>query len=145
MPRRAWPRSGKSEFDGVLFKVRKRQRSIRLTSPATRREAGLTGIWQVNGRSRNSTKRPVGGYRTVGSDIEHVDWIGFWLAATARNECLRSLALHKSVVLAREDDLFDRLPCVSQRSMRRCTPRSAKGVREAMSHLPHAGRTSWKC
>jgi DNA-directed RNA polymerase specialized sigma24 family protein len=50
----------------------------------------------------------VGGYRTVGSDIEHVDWIGFWLAATARNECLRSLALHKSVVLAREDDLFDR-------------------------------------
>jgi hypothetical protein len=26
----------------------------------------------------------VGGDRTVGSDIEHVDWIAFWLAATGK-------------------------------------------------------------
>ena len=39
--------------------------------------------------------------------IEHADRVGSWLAATARNECLRSLAVRKKLVLAHEDDSFD--------------------------------------
>src|SRR6266581_9281122 len=35
--------------------------------------------------------------------IEHPDRVGSWLAATARNECLRSLAARKRVVLGDED------------------------------------------
>lgn len=31
--------------------------------------------------------------------IQYPDRVGSWLAATARNECLRSLAAHKKVVL----------------------------------------------
>lgn len=43
--------------------------------------------------------------------IEHIDRIqqpdrvGSWLAATARNECLRWIAFHKRLVLAPEDDV----------------------------------------
>ena len=33
--------------------------------------------------------------------IEYPDRVGSWLAATARNECLRSLAARKRVVLSR--------------------------------------------
>ena len=37
--------------------------------------------------------------------IEYPDRVGSWLAATARNECLRSLAAHnRRVVLAQNDD-----------------------------------------
>ena len=39
--------------------------------------------------------------------IEHPDRVGSWLAATARNECLRSLAARKKVVLA-EDSVTPR-------------------------------------
>src|SRR5712671_2423905 len=35
--------------------------------------------------------------------IQYPDRVGSWLAATARNECLRSLAAHKKVVLGHED------------------------------------------
>src|SRR5579863_8556474 len=35
--------------------------------------------------------------------IEYPDRVGSWLAATARNECLRSLAARKRVVLGHED------------------------------------------
>jgi RNA polymerase sigma factor (sigma-70 family) len=35
--------------------------------------------------------------------IEHPDRVGSWLAATARNECLRNLAARKRVVLGQED------------------------------------------
>src|SRR6266568_5678196 len=35
--------------------------------------------------------------------IEHPDRVGSWLAATARNECLRNLAARKRVVLSQED------------------------------------------
>ena len=34
--------------------------------------------------------------------IEHPDRVGSWLAATARNECLRSLAAHKGLVLGHD-------------------------------------------
>ena len=39
--------------------------------------------------------------------IEHADRVGSWLASTARNECLRSLAARKRLVLVHEDDPFD--------------------------------------
>src|SRR5271165_7569258 len=38
--------------------------------------------------------------------IEYPDRVGSWLAATARNECLRSLAARKRVVLARDDEVL---------------------------------------
>src|SRR5580704_7356264 len=38
--------------------------------------------------------------------IEYPDRVGSWLAATARNECLRSLAARKRVVLAHDDDVL---------------------------------------
>src|ERR1700690_4365107 len=45
--------------------------------------------------------------------LEHIDRInypervGSWIAATARNECLRSLAARKRVVLARDEVMLD--------------------------------------
>ena len=39
--------------------------------------------------------------------IEHPDRVGSWLAATARNECLRSLAARKRVVLVHDDVELD--------------------------------------
>src|ERR1700740_2434204 len=36
--------------------------------------------------------------------IEHADRVGSWLAATARNECLRSLAARKRLVLAHDEE-----------------------------------------
>ena len=39
--------------------------------------------------------------------IEKPDRVGSWLAATARNECLRNLAARKRVVLVHEDAEFD--------------------------------------
>src|ERR1700684_3676484 len=38
--------------------------------------------------------------------IEYPDRVGSWLAATARNECLRNLAARKRVVLARDDEVL---------------------------------------
>jgi RNA polymerase sigma factor (sigma-70 family) len=38
--------------------------------------------------------------------IEYPDRVGSWLAATARNECLRSLAARKKVVLAHDDEVL---------------------------------------
>src|SRR5881394_2966059 len=35
--------------------------------------------------------------------IQHPDRVGSWLAATARNECLRNLAARKRVVLGHDD------------------------------------------
>src|SRR6516162_6657162 len=39
--------------------------------------------------------------------IEYPDRVGSWLAATARNECLRSIAAHKRVVLGHDDADLD--------------------------------------
>jgi RNA polymerase sigma factor (sigma-70 family) len=39
--------------------------------------------------------------------IEHPDRVGYWIAATARNECRRCLASHRRLVLAQEDDLLN--------------------------------------
>jgi RNA polymerase sigma factor (sigma-70 family) len=42
--------------------------------------------------------------------IEYPDRVGSWLAATARNECLRSLAAHKRVVLGHDTDDMEEAP-----------------------------------
>ena len=65
------------------------------------------------------------------------DRIGSWLAATARNECLRSLALRKRLVLAHEEDPFDG-PAGHEREIDEAllAAERAKGVREAMTQLP---------
>jgi RNA polymerase sigma factor (sigma-70 family) len=39
--------------------------------------------------------------------LEHPDRVGSWLAATARNECLRCLASRRRLVLAHEDMVLD--------------------------------------
>src|SRR6516164_7016101 len=39
--------------------------------------------------------------------IEQPDRVGSWLAATAKNECLRHVAARKKIVLVREDVEFD--------------------------------------
>ena len=59
--------------------------------------------------------------------IEHADRVGSWLAATARNECLRSLAARKRLVLAHEDvRVRGSSPGMSRTSTRRCSPPSAR-------------------
>jgi len=69
--------------------------------------------------------------------LDHPDRVGSWLAATARNECLRCLASHKRVVLALEDAAFDgpaaHEPEVDEALL---AHERAQIVREAMAHLP---------
>jgi RNA polymerase sigma factor (sigma-70 family) len=75
--------------------------------------------------------------------LEHIDRIqypervGSWLAATARNECLRSLATRKRVVLGHEDDelqgVAEHAPDVDERLL---ADENVQVVRDAMSHLP---------
>lgn len=70
--------------------------------------------------------------------IQHADRVGSWLAATARNECLRCLASHKRLVLATEETDFDRpavdSPEVDEALLAR---ERAQNVREALTQLPH--------
>jgi len=69
--------------------------------------------------------------------IEHADRVGSWLAATARNECLRCLASHKRIVLAYEEEVLDHptehAPEVDDALL---AAERARIVREAMTHLP---------
>jgi RNA polymerase sigma factor (sigma-70 family) len=69
--------------------------------------------------------------------IENPDRVGSWLAATARNECLRSLAARKRVVLAEDDVVLQTFslpePEVDERLL---SAERAQTVREALSHLP---------
>jgi len=69
--------------------------------------------------------------------IAHPDRVGSWLAATARNECLRALAARKRVVLAHENDPFDgpaaHAPEVDAALL---AAERAEVVREAMTQLP---------
>ena len=75
--------------------------------------------------------------------IEHInrldrpDRVGSWLAATARNECLRCLASHKRLVLAPEEVAFDG-PAVHEPEVDEAllAHERAQTVREAMAHLP---------
>lgn len=69
--------------------------------------------------------------------IEHVERVGSWLAATARNECLRSLAVRKRLVLTHEDS-FDG-PAANEPEVDEAllTAERAAVVREAITQLPH--------
>jgi RNA polymerase sigma factor (sigma-70 family) len=70
--------------------------------------------------------------------IEHPERVGSWLAATARNECLRSLAARKRLVLVHEDQSFDG-PADSEPEVDQAllAAERAEIVREAVAHLPH--------
>lgn len=76
--------------------------------------------------------------------LEHIDRInypervGSWIAATARNECLRSLAARKRVVLARDEVMLDSIAALdADVDAGLLAAERAEVVREAMSHLPH--------
>ena len=69
--------------------------------------------------------------------IEYPDRVGSWLAATARNECLRSLAACKRLVLAHDDEVLTNLvaygPEVDERIL---AGERAQSIRDALSGLP---------
>jgi RNA polymerase sigma factor (sigma-70 family) len=70
--------------------------------------------------------------------IEYPERVGSWLAATARNECLRSLAARKRVVLAHDEIFLEGVaalgPDVDEGLL---AEERAQAVREALTHLPH--------
>jgi len=70
--------------------------------------------------------------------LQHPERVASWLAATARNECLRCLAARKRLVLAHEDVAFDgpaeHEPEIDEALL---AEERAEIVREAMAHLPH--------
>jgi len=69
--------------------------------------------------------------------IQYPDRVGSWLAATARNECLRSLAARKRVVLSDDDielgSAHVRGPEIDERLL---AAERDQTVRDAMSRLP---------
>ena len=69
--------------------------------------------------------------------LDHPERVGSWLAATARNECLRGLASRKRVVLVQDDvTLMTDLatgPAVDERLL---ADERAQDVRQALTHLP---------
>lgn len=69
--------------------------------------------------------------------IEYPDRVGSWLAATARNECLRSLAARKRVILAQDDEALCGVvasgPEVDERIL---ADERDQVVRDALSRLP---------
>jgi RNA polymerase sigma factor (sigma-70 family) len=69
--------------------------------------------------------------------IQYPDRVGSWLAATARNECLRNIAAHKRVVLGHDDAELDN--AVAQQpdiDARLLADERARVVQDAMSSLP---------
>ena len=69
--------------------------------------------------------------------IQYPDRVGSWLAATARNECLRSIAARKRVVLAQDDEVLTGVvsssPEVDERIL---ADERDQVVRDALSRLP---------
>jgi len=69
--------------------------------------------------------------------IEYPDRVGSWLAATARNECLRSIAARKRVVLGHDDaDLESAAADEPDIDARLLADERAQVVHDAMSCLP---------
>ncbi|MBO0819311.1 MAG: sigma-70 family RNA polymerase sigma factor [Nocardiopsaceae bacterium] len=70
--------------------------------------------------------------------IEHADRVGSWLAATARNECLRCIASHKRLVLGGEDDTILDGPADHGAEVDEglLAGERVQTVRAAMAHLP---------
>jgi RNA polymerase sigma factor (sigma-70 family) len=69
--------------------------------------------------------------------IEYPERVGSWLAATARNECLRNLAARKRVIVGHEDVESETAvamePAVDEHLL---AAERAQVVRDAMAHLP---------
>lgn len=73
--------------------------------------------------------------------IQYPDRVGSWLAATARNECLRSLAVRKRVVLGDDtNDLEEAHAPGAEVDERLLAAERDQTVRDAMSRLP----TRWQ-
>jgi len=73
--------------------------------------------------------------------IQYPDRVGSWLAATARNECLRSLAARKRVVLGHDEAELDHVAAsvavpVAEVDERLLADERDQVVREALSALP---------
>jgi RNA polymerase sigma factor (sigma-70 family) len=69
--------------------------------------------------------------------IEYPDRLGSWLAATARNECLRCLAARKRVVPSQDEvELNGAVPDGPEVDERLLADERARLVREALSRLP---------
>jgi RNA polymerase sigma factor (sigma-70 family) len=75
--------------------------------------------------------------------LEHIDRlrspdrVGSWLAATARNECLRSITARKKVVLGHDEVVLEGVAAAeSDVDERLLTAERAQMVREALSCLP---------
>ncbi len=69
--------------------------------------------------------------------IEHPDRVGSWLAATARNECLRSLAARKRVVPVHDDaELTSAVAHEPDIDERLLADERDQVVRDALSRLP---------
>jgi RNA polymerase sigma factor (sigma-70 family) len=69
--------------------------------------------------------------------IEYPDRVGSWLAATARNECLRNIAARKRVVLGHDNaDLDGAVAHESDIDARLLADERAQVVHDAMSCLP---------
>ena len=69
--------------------------------------------------------------------IDHPDRVGSWLAATARNECLRSLAARKKVVLGNDDaNLDSAIAHEPEIDARLLADERARVLRDALTHLP---------
>jgi RNA polymerase sigma factor (sigma-70 family) len=69
--------------------------------------------------------------------IDYPDRVGSWLAATARNECLRNLAARKRVILGHDEaDLNSAVTSVPEVDERILARERDQVVRDAMSRLP---------
>jgi RNA polymerase sigma factor (sigma-70 family) len=73
--------------------------------------------------------------------IEYPDQVGSWIAATARNECLRSMAAPTRVMIAHDDATLDKIAssdtAVDKGLM---VAERAEMVRDVVSRLPHHWR-----
>lgn len=72
--------------------------------------------------------------------IEQPDRVGSWLAATARNECLRHMAARKRLVLVHEDQEFDGADHGPEVDEALLAAERAQVVRDALAHLPSQWR-----
>ena len=79
--------------------------------------------------------------------IEYPDRVGSWLAATARNECLRCLAARKRVVLGHDDvELDRRYGRTGRRSTSAFSPTSAhRWFATRCPACPGGGSGCWRC
>jgi RNA polymerase sigma factor (sigma-70 family) len=75
--------------------------------------------------------------------LEHIDRldsparVGSWLAATARHECLRSVAARKKIVLVQDDfDLTGAVAHEPEIDEQLLADERAQAVREALARLP---------